>query len=115
MRNFISDDENITLVAPTGGVVGGELYVINSMAGVVHESAPAGSRFVLELEGIYTLPKNSADVFAVGTKVYYDPETFALTTAATHGTTPAVANVYVGMAVAAAGAGTTEGAVRLYC
>lgn len=114
MQNFIQEDESITLIAPSGGVEGGELFVINSLAGVVHGSAPAGSPFVLELEGIYTLPKNATDVFAIGTKVYYDSETFALTTAATHGTSPAVDNVYVGKSMAVAGNGTTHGVVRLY-
>lgn len=113
MKNFNKSDENISLVAPSGGVVGGDLYVIGQLAGIVHGSVVEGDTFVLELEGIYTVPKKSADSIAIGDLVYYDTGLEAVTTSVDDGGDPAEDFVFVGKAVSVAAGSTTSVSVRL--
>lgn len=113
MKNYNKSDENINLIAPAGGVVGGDIHVEGQFAGVVHGSVAEGYTFVLELEGIYTVAKKTTDVVAIGDLLYFDTGLEAVTTSADDGGSPATAFVFVGKAVEVADGTTTTVAVRL--
>ena len=101
MKNFVQEGDVLDLVAPTGGVTAGILYVIGIMAVVAAIDALAGETFTGATEGVFTLDKNSADTFVQGAVCYWDATNLRLTSTAT-GNTP------VGFAAAAAGSGDTS-------
>lgn len=102
-----AEGKNITLAAPSGGVVGGGVYVIGNLIGVAVQTAAQGENFVLCTGGVYNLPKKSADnISAAGTKVYWDTDPGEITVTAS-------GNYLIGCATEIAGAATTDVNVRL--
>lgn len=76
MRNFVSNGNSIQLIAPAGGVVGGQVYGVGGLVGVVVADAAVGHQFTLVLEGEYSdAKKKAADAWAIGDKLYYDSAT----------------------------------------
>jgi predicted RecA/RadA family phage recombinase len=66
MKNFIQPGDDITVIAPTGGVTAGQLVVIKALVGVATCSAAAGAQVEISTEGVFDLQKNAPDVFNVG-------------------------------------------------
>ena len=101
-----SDGSNISLAAPVGGVVSGNVYVIGNLIGVALQTAAAGDPFVLVTKGVFELPKKSTDVLAVGAKVYWDVTPGEITSTAS-------TNYKIGAVVEAAGNAITKCKVKL--
>ncbi|CAN7317076.1 DUF2190 family protein [Bosea sp. LjRoot9] len=103
MKNFIQPGDAIDFVAPGGGVVGGTGFLLGAIFGVVRHTAAAGEKSILDLEGVFTLPKTAANTPAPGAKVYWDDAAKSITT--TVGTN-VVAGIHTGLAAANGGDAT---------
>ncbi|MDG9928262.1 MULTISPECIES: capsid cement protein [unclassified Pseudomonas] len=66
-KNYVQDGDSLTLIAPAGGVVSGNPYVIGALAVVALVTAPAGQPFAARATGVFRLP--CAAGLAVGVKV----------------------------------------------
>lgn len=101
MKNFIQDTTTIT-VTVSSAVAGGAPLKVGQIFGVVHESVTAeqiaagDNKAVLNLKGVFTLPKVQADTVAQGALLYWNNSSLKLTTTAT-------GNLLVGAAWEAAG------------
>jgi predicted RecA/RadA family phage recombinase len=71
MRNFIQDGNVITLVAPTGGVLSGQGFVVGAIFAVAAYDAAQGDEVEGQVVGVFTLPKSSG-VIAEGAQVWWD-------------------------------------------
>lgn len=109
MRNYVQEGETLTLTAPTGGVVSGQLYVIGNLPVVATHDAAQGQPFTGCVTGVYDLAKAGSQAWTVGARINWDSATGRATTATTVGFFP------IGVAVAAVGSGANEtvGRVRL--
>lgn len=105
MKNFIQPGEMIE-VTLAAAAVSGEAALIGSLFGVASKSGAIGEKIAYALEGVFELPKVTADVMAQGAKVYWDNTAKKLTTTA-------MSNSLVGVAFAAAGNGDTKVLCRL--
>jgi predicted RecA/RadA family phage recombinase len=66
MKNYIQPADDITVIAPTGGVTAGQLVIIKALVGVATCSAAAGAQVEISTEGMFDLAKNPPDVFNPG-------------------------------------------------
>lgn len=105
MKNYIQPGNVLTMIAPSGGVVGGGFYVIGSIFGVAAYSAAQGEKFELKTGEVFDLPKTSAEAWTPGAPVY--------ATAGNIMTTTVGSNLKVGVAVLAAANPSGIGRVRL--
>lgn len=105
MRNYKQDGVALDLVAPTGGVVSGNVYKIGSLIVVAAADAAQGATFVGYRLGVYTLPK-ATGAWTQGALLYWDDTAKNVTTTAT-------SNSKIGVASAAALSGDTTGDVCL--
>lgn len=106
MKNFIQPGETIDIVAPSGGVTSGLVYVIGSLIGVAATTATEGEGSALVTTGVYDLAKVSAQAWTQGAKIYWDSATKLATTTS-------AGNTLIGIAAAAAGNPSASGWVRL--
>ncbi len=106
MKNHIQRGDTLTIPAPAGGVLSGGMVLSGSLFGVAASDADAGEDVAVSVEGVFELPKASADTVTVGAKLYHDAAADELTTVSTD-------NTLVGYAAAAAGAGVTTVTVKL--
>jgi predicted RecA/RadA family phage recombinase len=105
MKNYVQPGNVLTMIAPSGGIVGGNFYKIGSIFGVAAFSAAQGEAFELKCGEVYDLPKTAAEAWAPGDIIY-----------ATSGnvmTTIAAGNTKVGVAILAAANPSGVGRVRL--
>jgi predicted RecA/RadA family phage recombinase len=73
MKNQVQQGNSIYVVAPVGGFTSGNAYLIGAaLFGIAGFSCAAGAVGVLWLQGVYSLPKLSTDVFAPGDLAYWD-------------------------------------------
>jgi predicted RecA/RadA family phage recombinase len=66
MKTFIQSGDCITVIAPAGGTVSGELYKVGAFIGVAATTEVAGASVVLKLCGVFGLTKISAQAWAQG-------------------------------------------------
>ena len=106
MKNYVCDDDVVTIAAPAGGTVSGTPVLVGALFGVPATTAVAGDAVALATEGVFQLPKKVATVIAVGARVSWD---------ATHGyiDAPGSGLIPCGVSLDAAGAGTASLRVRL--
>lgn len=107
MKTFIQHGDCLTVPAPTGGTVSGELYKVGSIIGVATTTEVVGAPVVLKLNGVFGLTKISAQAWAVGDPIYMNTSSRALTNVSATGL------VLVGMATEVAANPSTTGACRL--
>lgn len=105
MKNFLQPGDSVDVDAPND-VTSGEGVVIGSLFGVATATKLSGERVALGVKGVYSLPKLSANVMAVGIKVNFNNANKELQIATS--TLDNVATV-----LKAAGNGVTEVEVRL--
>lgn len=105
MRNYIQPGKTITVPAPAD-VKSGELVVVGSLFGVAEFSAAEGDPVEIATEGVFELPKEQAQAWTVGAKVYYVAADKVLTTTVT-------GNTFIGHATEAVANPSGSGAVRL--
>jgi len=87
MKNFVSNGESLQIIAPSGGVVGGQIYKQGSVIGVVVADAAEGDQFTLKIEGAYSgLPKAAGEAWSAGDSLYWDATNSVLTKTATSNT-----------------------------
>jgi predicted RecA/RadA family phage recombinase len=105
MKNFIQEGLTITVTAPAN-VVSGQYVTVGAIRGVAAYDAASGEAVELATEGVFTLPKVTAEDVAAGDLLYWNGT--ACTKTAGTGSKPVV-----GVAVKAAGNGATTVAVKL--
>lgn len=107
MKNFVSVGNTLTITAGAD-IASGDGVLVGSLFGVAAGDIATGAEGVINLTGIYDLPKIGSEAWTVGAPVYWDP-------AEDHCTTTAGALSLIGAAAAAVGAGASEtvGRVRL--
>jgi len=106
MKNFIQPGKTVTVLAPDD-VESGNLVIVGLLAGVAAHDAASGDPVEIVTEGVFTLPKTSAQAWTVGAAIYGIPSTGSTTTATTSG------NVFIGVAMEAAANPSATGVVRL--
>jgi predicted RecA/RadA family phage recombinase len=106
MKNYIQNGDMITVTAPVGGVTSGQGLLVGSLFGVAAFAAAEGDPVEIATVGVFDLPKAPAAVIAQGTRVAWDDPTKQIAS-------PGVGLYPVGVAVTAAGNGTTTIRVRL--
>ncbi|QBR31885.1 MULTISPECIES: DUF2190 family protein [Pseudomonas] len=107
MKTFIQHGDCVTVIAPAGGTVSGELYKVGAIVGVAATTEAAGSPVVLKLCGVFGLTKISAQAWAQGDLIYMNTTSRALTNVSATGL------VLVGMAADIAANPSATGACRL--
>lgn len=106
MTNFIQEGKTLTVPAPTGGVVSGQLVVVGKIVGVAAIDAAQGEPVQVVTEGVFELPKVTTDAVTAGEALYWDSATSNLTD------TPGInSKPLVGYATGAAG----NGALTVRC
>lgn len=106
MKNYIGPGDVVVVTAPSGGVTSGQAVKVGDFFGVAQVAAAEGANVPIALEGIYDLPKTSAQAWTVGVKVYWDATNSVCTTTAG-------GNKLIGGAVAAAANPSGTGRVLL--
>jgi len=72
-KNYIESGDKISAAAPSGAVSGqGELLGASLIGVALSTPAATGDVISFGIEGVYELPKPTADVMAVGAKVNWD-------------------------------------------
>ena len=97
MKNFVQHGKTIETVAG-GAIASGAIVVVGATAGVSSGAYATGDTVVVNLEGVYKLPKVASGAIAQGAKCYH-------TSGEITGT--ASTNVFVGYAHTAAADGAT--------
>jgi predicted RecA/RadA family phage recombinase len=97
MKNFVQEGKTITVTAPAN-VTSGQYVTVGAIRGVAAYSAASGEAVELVTEGVFTLPKVSADNILAGDVLYWSGT--ACTKTAGTGSKP-----LVGVAVKAADSG----------
>lgn len=105
MKNFIQAGETLTLPAPYN-LKAGDGALVGSIFGVSASDAAIGNNADLVTEGVFTLPKVSAQAHALGVKLYFDDATKLVTTVSS-------GNTLIGVAVEAAANPSGFATVRL--
>lgn len=106
MKTYIQNGHIITVPTPAGGIASGDGLIVGSIFGIAAYSAAEGDPLELATTGVYKLPKATAAVLAVGTRVAWD-------NTAKEVNTPGAGRFPIGIATEAAGNGITSVAVRL--
>lgn len=107
-NNYIRKGDVLDLTAPSGGVVSGTGYLIGTLFVVALVTAAEGASFAAMVEGVFTLPKTSAQAWAEGQKVFWDNSNHRADSDSTVGQ-------LIGVAAAVAANPTATGIVRLNC
>lgn len=80
MKNFVGNGNTVQLTAPVGGVVGGAIYGVGGIIGVIVADAAEGDQVTLQVKGMFeSVKKKAGEAWAIGDKLYYDPATGELT------------------------------------
>lgn len=110
MKNFVANGSSLTFTNETENAIASGAGVLLGAAlfGIASGPVAAGAGGVLNLTGIYDLPKQPSQAWAVGAAVYWSSAEGIATTAKT-------GNILIGVAVAAVGGGAGDviGRVRL--
>lgn len=105
MKNFVQVGDILDAIAPAGGVIGGNAYLLGSAFGVAAATAAEGEAFAYVVEGVVDLPIVTG-ALAQFVTVYWDDTAKGLTgTAST--------NKKVGYLSEAKAAGVLVGRVKL--
>ena len=107
MKNYVQPGESITLTA-AAAATSGDGVLVGSLFGVAAGDAAIGETMVLTTKGVFTMPKVSTDVMAVGAIVYWDDAAGLVTTDDNE-----AANPRIGLAVTVAGNPSGSVDVRL--
>lgn len=105
-NNHVQVGHTVTAIAPTGGVVSGQLVVIGALALIPHTTAAEGEEFEAATSEVWSLPKKATDTPAQFAKAYWDDTN-------KHVTTTATGNTLVGVFMNAQASGTDLADVRL--
>ncbi len=73
MRNHVKPGLVMTLVAPAGGVLSGQLVFAGALFGVAGSSAAEGEEFEAHTGEVWELPKVAGEDWAVGDVIFANP------------------------------------------
>jgi len=104
--NYIQPGDVVTLTAPAGGVVAGQIYLIGGLAVVATTTVAATFPFEARTVGVHKVAKLAGSAWTEGEKISLNVGTGVCQD------TP-IAGAFVGNAVAAALAGDEVGYIRL--
>lgn len=107
MKTFIQHGDCLTVPAPAGGTISGQLYKVGAIVGVAATTEAAGDPVVLKLDGVFGLTKTSTQAWAVGDLLYMNTTSRSLSNVSATGL------VLVGMATEVAANPSATGACRL--
>jgi predicted RecA/RadA family phage recombinase len=96
----------ITVMAPTGGVISGRGVLVGNLFGVAATTVAEGESVEIAIVGVSELPKLASAVIAAGARVAWDDT-------AKQVVLPGPSMVPIGIATVAVGNGTTTVRVRL--
>lgn len=105
MKNFVQPGRTLSVTAPAD-VKSGDLVIVGSLFGVAFADATSGNAVEIGTEGVFELPKTSAQAWTEGAKIYWIAADKAATTVAS-------GNTLIGHASAAAANPSATGTVRL--
>lgn len=105
MKSFIQRGGTLTFVAPYA-VASGAPFQVGAMVAIAVNASASGAPVEGKTEGVFSLPKASAQAWAVGDKVYWNDTDKVMTTTAAGGT-------LVGAAAGAAANPSATGMVYL--
>jgi predicted RecA/RadA family phage recombinase len=105
MKNFLQQGNTLTLIAPYA-LLGGQGFQVGTLFAVASSDAAISAEVEGNTTGVYRLTAATADVVAVGAKVYWD-------NTAKNVTTVVSTNILIGCAVAAKAGGVVLIDVRL--
>jgi predicted RecA/RadA family phage recombinase len=104
MKNFVQPGKyGMTVIAPAGGAVSGQIVHIGAIIGVAACTVAAGAEVEIATEGVFDLPKIVADVHAAGDVAKVDAA----------GNVDLAGTTVIGWIVLAAAAGSTTARVKL--
>lgn len=106
MKNYVQPGDTVTITA-AADVTSGQLVNAGLLVGVAGTDALSGEEVAIKTNGVFELPKTSAQAWTVGAAIYMIPATGLCTTATTAG------NILVGVAIEAAANPSPTGIVRL--
>lgn len=104
-RNFVADGEHFNYTA-SGAVASGDVVLMGAMIGVSLKTLAAGETGPARTVGVYTVPKLSTDVLALGAQVYWDNTNKRVTTTAS-------GNTACGKAYTPAGSGAATAEIAI--
>lgn len=105
--NKIQDGKTIQYTNTTGEIINSNTAIlIGKRIGVAVSNIPNGETGILEVEGVFLLPKLSTDNISQGDILYWDNTNKRLTTTAT-------GNTQAGYAFESAGSGTTQVKIKI--
>lgn len=105
MKNFTQPGHIVTVPAPAN-VEAGDLVMVGTLFGVAVTKAASGAPVEINTQGVYVLPKTSAQAWTVGVAIYWDAGNSVCTTTAS-------SNVKLGNALLVADNPSDYGTVRL--
>lgn len=105
-KTFRQPADSVSVPAPVGGTVAGNVYVIDHLVGVAATTEAAGDLVTLHVTGSFLVTKLGTDDVAIGNALYWD-------TGNNRATLTATSNKVMGYALAPAGNGVTTVEVRL--
>jgi len=85
MRNYIGLGKHFPFVA-AAAANSGQMVVVGAVFGVLQDTVAIGDTGVLVREGVFELPKTSAQAWTVGAKLYWDATNLVCTTTASGNT-----------------------------
>lgn len=104
MDNYKHSGRTMEFTAPSGGLTSGQVYKVQDTVGVVVADTAYGDTAVMNLDGVYSVPK-AAVAFTKGARIWWDNSALAATTATG-------SNTLIGVADETVASGVTEAAVR---
>ena len=105
MKNFIQNGSVVTVPAPANVSSGGGVLV-GTLFGVAAYSALSGADVEIKTDGVFDLPKTSAQAWTIGAAIYWDNSNKVCTTSSSDTT-------LIGKAMAVAANPSDTGRVRL--
>ena len=105
MKNFIARGETLEITA-AADVASGAGVLVGATFGVAAGDIAEGAKGIINLSGVYELPKVSAQAWVQGARIYWEA-------AENRCTTTVGSNTLIGVAYAAAANPSAAGQVRL--
>lgn len=107
MKNYIQPGNTLDLIAPSGGVLSGQFYLIGAAFVCANIDAAQGELFTGETEGVFSGTKTASQVWTNGQRIFWNNSTRVFTNVSATGLFP------VGVAAVPAASADANGAVRL--
>ncbi|WP_412506152.1 DUF2190 family protein [Roseovarius sp. SYSU LYC5161] len=105
-KNYIRAGQTITATSGSS-ISSGDIIVLGSLVGITMTDAESGEEHEVAIEGVWEVPKVSAQAWTQGAAIYWDSSAYKATTASS-------GNTKMGYAAEAAGNPSATGRVKLW-